>query len=110
MNENENTEIDKLLIAWEDNFSYCSIWGMMAQSVSYAKLVAIGNPVIPRVLKLLNEGKRWIGYSQLLRVLTNEEPDYKTEKVGGFSAIKVANFAQAWINWANKKGIEIPKD
>ena len=103
-------EIDALLIKWYDNSSFCSFWHMMVKQEGYEELISIGDPVVPRILKLINEGEIWIGYSQLLCILTKEKPDYQPEMVGGFAAFKVSDFAQSWIEWAKKKGIEIPKE
>lgn len=105
-------EIDALLEAWNDNSGFCNFWNQMIKQEGYAELVEIGQPVVPRILRLISKGEIWIGFSHLLCLLTKEQPEYTPETYGNslIAAFDVRAFAQSWLDWAVTKGIEIPND
>lgn len=105
---NLEEQFDTLAKEWRETAGLYSMWNGMRRQAAAQKLVDLGKPVVPLILKTL-ETDKWIAWSQLLCEITGTRPDYQPDKVagGGFVAINVKDFAQAWIDWGKANGYTI---
>jgi hypothetical protein len=88
---------EELKTEWKAKTRYMSNSAQMATVWPYQKIIGMGRPALPFILKELNrETDHWFW---ALEAISGENP------VPADQAGQVENMAKAWIDWGRKQGL-----
>ena len=94
------TRFTRLAAEWKRDSRFLSNSAQMAMLRPYQRIIGMGLPVVPLILKeLAREPDQWFW---ALEAITEQNP-VPTEAAG-----KVALMAKAWIEWGKSEGL-LPK-
>jgi hypothetical protein len=90
-------QFTQFAVEWKSQSRYMSNSAQMAMLRPYQRIIGLGPPAIPLILKELDrEPDQWFW---ALEVITGENP------VPSESAGKVREMARAWVDWGKARGL-----
>ena len=82
---------------WKRDTGHLSVAGQIAKHHAYRRIIDMGEPAIPLILRDLREKpNHWF---LALSAIANEAPEVPEEDKGNMQAI-----SEAWIRWGKDKG------
>jgi hypothetical protein len=105
------TEFDALAQQYNDEAGICSFQHMMIKAPAFSKLVEGGMPIVPLILKSMEQDKiGGVMWFVVLETITGERPlkyeplEHAGKEIRGWVGIKVEDTHKAWLNWGRQKG------
>lgn len=97
----------QLMEQWERETRIHSNSHIIMRNENCRQLVELGLPVVPYLLKRLEEEHAGLSYCHLLQEITGEDPTPEPQQLPGsdthgFVGYDVESCVRAWINWGQK--------
>ena len=94
---NLEAEFEDCAAAWKRETGHLSVAGQIAKHHAYRRIIDMGEPAIPLILRDLREKpNHWF---LALSAIANEAPQVSAEDKGDMQAV-----SEAWIRWGKDKG------
>lgn len=97
--EDRRDRFERLAREWEDGTEFFSSTKAMTQHPDFAELVAMGEEIIPWVLRRYEHEKDPGHWWLVLAEITGEAPEIPKDKQGKLAAVR-----QAWLEWGRRRG------
>jgi hypothetical protein len=98
-------DIDRLIGRWREEAGPHSFAHTILKGEAFERLAALGDRLVPFLLRRLQAGQAWMGYQHLLRRLSGADIWEGRAVAPGWRGYDVAESAKAWVRWGVERGL-----